>query len=648
MGATRLRDWCVHIGFANQYDQYIERLKDVFSEVQLSSAKFTRWADVTLGEFCYSPPAGSITAAGVFCQAPSFDEEVHATFKGWMHDVVKKHYYSSVAGDSVSGEISENRLLGEFSYVEVSGKSAKIITDFYGTCPVYFSRGHDGRGWVAASDIRLVLAHPAVRRRVSRRACLHFLSDASAIGEDEFEGTFFEDIFKMRPREVLNLSEGSSCSARYMPSLDHVNEALRKTRTEAEWVTEFRGTFNQCVLDRVRGGGKGLLLSGGVDSSSVLAAWLDSGAQDIVRPICFNLTFNDAGEQCVDSVIAKELCDAADVELELVQGGDCLRYISTDDWPAYIDGPDGSANPLGVRRCLSHARGKDVGALLTGEGGDALLGGGCHHLLHDAVLRHEGLLAMVEYSRCVLGHSIWSPAFLMDFVKAKFPRLHIADLFRKMSLQEVRHPMFILLKGEASRQLVTEFPLAQLSEFNIPRKYAAHLDLAAMLYPRAAYFDAMSSCGSHFHPFIDPRLVAFYMHCPPQLHHAWRKIRANNAYATSKMLARRAYETAFGGKGLRKETKTSYNFMCRKMMHNSASAALKLADGGMRLHELGMIDGDRFASELLAYSIIARDPNASFGCRYHYVRAAIDLETWLRRFDDEGALAEKWLKIRLE
>ena len=83
-------------------------------------------------------------------------------------------------------------------------------------------------------------------------------------------------------------------------------------------------------------------------------------------------------------------------------------------------------------------------------------------------------------------------------------------------------------------------------------------------------------------------------------------------------------------------------------MHNSARAALKLADGGMRLHELGMIDADRFAGEVLAYAIIAGDPNASFGCRYHYVRAAIDLETWLRRFDGEGALEDRWLKIRLE
>lgn len=68
----------------------------------------------------------------------------------------------------------------------------------------------------------------------------------------------------------------------------------------------------------------------------------------------------------------------------------------------------------------------------------------------------------------------------------------------------------------------------------------------------------------------------------------------------------------------------------------------------MRLHELGLIDANLFASEVLAYSIIARDPNATFGCRYHYVRAAIDLETWLRRFDDEGVLAEKWLKIRVQ
>lgn len=390
------------------------------------------------------------------------------------------------------------------------------------------------------------------------------------------------------------------------------------------------------------------MLSGGVDSTAVLAAWLDGDAKDIARPICFNLTFNDAGEQCPDPIIAKELCDAAGVELEFVQGGDCLRYLSVEDWPVYIDGPDGSANPLGIRKCLNHTRGKDVEAVLTGEGGDALLGEGCHHLLHDAILRHEGVFAMAEYSRSVLGRSIWSSAFLTDFLKAIFPKLHLAALFRKMSLRDIRHPAFILLQDEASEKLMGYCPLSQLNGFDAPKRYAAHMDVAAMLYPRAAYFDAMSPCGVYFHPFIDPRLVAFCMHCPPQLHHAWRRSQEKNLYATSKMLARYAYGTAFGGKGLRKEQKTSYNFMCRKMMHNSASAALKLADGGMRLHELGMIDGDRFASEVLAYSIIARDPNASFGCRYHYVRAAIDLETWLRRFDEEWVLAEKWLKIRLQ
>lgn len=38
----------------------------------------------------------------------------------------------------------------------------------------------------------------------------------------------------------------------------------------------------------------------------------------------------------------------------------------------------------------------------------------------------------------------------------------------------------------------------------------------------------------------------------------------------------------------------------------------------------------------------------AFGCRYHDVRAAIDWETWLRRFDDEGVLAEKRLRLRLQ
>ena len=80
----------------------------------------------------------------------------------------------------------------------------------------------------------------------------------------------------------------------------------------------------------------------------------------------------------------------------------------------------------------------------------------------------------------------------------------------------------------------------------------------------------------------------------------------------------------------------------------SAAASMEWIRSAAAASKLGLIDSNRLASGVLAYSIHARDPNAAFGCRHHDVRAAIDWKTWLRRFDDEGVLAEKWLKIRLQ
>ena len=567
-------------------------------------------------------------------------------YEGWIRDTSKDALYCSDRGEIIAQDISGNELLGEFSYACVSQGQAVLLTDFYGTCPIYIHNGSNGHFWLAANDLRLLLAHPSISRRFSVDACRLYLEDNSIVGENELAQTFFEGISKMPPNAVLTLDK-SGASLRRRPSLQIGPEIQNCGIIESQhkWLELYRSTLNQCVLDRVLGGGRGLMLSGGIDSASVLGAWVDSGAADLSPPKCVNLAFKDAElSNCQDREIAENLCAAAGVHLHTIWADDCLRFPSPDDTPAHLDGPEGYANPLGVHKCVEFFSNNEIGAILTGEGGDALLGEGTSRMLHDSILRHEGMRAVSRYFRLSLGidHGSWSiaPAYL----KSISPKVHIWLLNRKVSNTRRPRPAFLLTAAneKGNNTDTSNNPLRGFRKFG---KYAAHFDLAAMLFPRAAYFDAMHAAGSHFHPYLDPRMIFFNLACPPHFQHETRSISRRNPYASSKFFARHAYSKVFGPHHIQKNIKTDYNFMCRKMLFNSRRAMLELSWRPMRLSSLGLVCQDRFRAEALAYALISCDSSTALGERYHYLRAAIDLENWLSRFDENRVLRKSWLYL---
>jgi asparagine synthase (glutamine-hydrolysing) len=175
-------------------------------------------------------------------------------------------------------------------------------------------------------------------------------------------------------------------------------------------------------------------------------------------------------------------------------------------------------------------------------------------------------------------------------------------------------------------------------------RYVGHAYLASMLFPRASYFDAINTYCTHSHPYFDPRLVGFAFSCPPHVHHDYTKLSMMNPYPAAKRLAREAYADVLPECATRKEHKTSYALMARKMLLNSRDAILDMVAHPMLTARWGLIDQASFRRHLLAYLIVTEDPNVRLGARYHYVRGVIDLENWLRRLS--GTRADLIERIR--
>jgi len=259
------------------------------------------------------------------------------------------------------------QLDGMFAFAVWNDRERQLVLgrDCFGKKPLYYWVG-DGK-LVFASELKAVLAHPSVPRRLDPRAIPAYLT----FGYVPTPYTFFEGIQSVPPGHVLTM--GPSGTVRLeeywrppIPGVDaspldlSLDEAGREVRERLTTAIERRLVADVPL---------GAFLSGGIDSSLVVALM----AQLLDRPVkTFTIGFEDsAGFD--ERPYARAVAEQFQTEhTEFVVQPDMVDLIERLVW--HYDQPFGDSSSLPTF-LLSELTRDHVTVALSGDGGDELFAG---------------------------------------------------------------------------------------------------------------------------------------------------------------------------------------------------------------------------------------------------------------------------------
>ncbi|HET7563091.1 MAG TPA: XrtA/PEP-CTERM system amidotransferase [Rhodanobacteraceae bacterium] len=434
------------------------------------------------------------------------------------------------------GEECLGRLVGMFAFAVWDMRSKRIFLarDPIGIKPMHY--GFNSKGdLVFASELKGLLAHPDVQRRIDPQA----LEDYMAFGYVPDPKTIYRGVFKLPPGHWLSWRAGEAAPAArqywdvpFSPGNDvALDEAKAQLRDLLDSSVE-----SQMVADVPLGA----FLSGGVDSSAVVTSMSRISRQPVRT--C-SIGFDDGGfdETEYARTVARQLNT---LHFE--------RQVSADDYglvdtlAATYDEPFSDSSALPTYRVCELAR-TQVTVALSGDGGDEDFAGYRRYRMHawESALRSRLPRSMRKPIFGSLGNlypkADWAPrplrakttlqALARDDVEAYF---HTVSTTPTMLRQALYSPVFkrelqgysalAVFRNHADRAPTDDpLSLAQYLDFKtwLPGDILAKVDRASMAHSLEVRV-----------PLLDHRLVEWASSLPPRL-----KLRnGTGKYVLKKML----------------------------------------------------------------------------------------------------------------
>lgn len=272
------------------------------------------------------------------------------------------------------------KLAGMFALVLWDREKRQIhfIRDRFGKKPLYVGWGRSSL--IFASELKAFHAHPDFDARVDRDALTLFMR----YGYMCAPYSIFKGVWQILPGARLTLDldglkPGADLAALMEPywNLPHIVEDRRahvNRKSEAEIIEEFEALLQTAVSQRmISDVPLGAFLSGGIDSSTVVALMQNASVQPVKT---FSIGFEEAGydESAHAAKVAAHL--GTDHREFFVTAQDALDVIPK--LPDIYDEPFADSSQIPTFLISELAR-SHVTVVLTGDGGDEILGGYQRH-----------------------------------------------------------------------------------------------------------------------------------------------------------------------------------------------------------------------------------------------------------------------------
>jgi len=268
------------------------------------------------------------------------------------------------------------RFNGIFALAIWDARRQKLILarDHMGVKPLYYF--HDGSTFVFSSEVKAILEY-GIRPKLNVTALTLLLHVGNVAGSD----TLVSGVQKLPPAHFAVLTgEKLEITEYWNPALENKENFSREN-----WIKKIRTTVDE-VIERqlISDRPIGIALSGGIDSSSVLATAVKhlSGVKTYTTRFASSGLVVDTFN--ADADIAKRTAahfGTNHTEI-LVESASVIKLLEESVW--YLDEPTSSATALS-RLQLARTASEDVPVLLGGDGGDELFGGYTRYRLNLAM-----------------------------------------------------------------------------------------------------------------------------------------------------------------------------------------------------------------------------------------------------------------------
>jgi asparagine synthase (glutamine-hydrolysing) len=262
------------------------------------------------------------------------------------------------------GEAFLEQLRGMFALALWDGRRRTLIAarDRAGEKPLYWTL--TARGLFLASEIKALLVRSEVPRRLDLEALDEFLTYEYVIAPR----TIFQGIHKLPPAHLLRYQDGEVATERYW---DAAAIEVRPWR-EDDAMDALRASLRRAVSSQMMSDVPlGVFLSGGVDSSTIVAFMREAAAARGTEVNTFSMGFDDGSYN--ELPFAREVADAfATRHREATVTPNLLELFDT--LVVHLDEPFADVSLFPTFLVSKLAR-QHVTVALAGDGGDELFGG---------------------------------------------------------------------------------------------------------------------------------------------------------------------------------------------------------------------------------------------------------------------------------
>ena len=268
-------------------------------------------------------------------------------------------------GYAQEGDAFVRRLNGMFDFALWDARRQRLLIgrDRLGVKPLYVAQ--DGQRLAFATEAKALLQLPGMRAELNHGV----LADYLHLGYVPAPDSIFKGIRKLPPATLLAVEGGKVTERRWWRLPEHTDASV----SDAEWTERVRVGIDRSVhMQMVSDVPIGAFLSGGVDSSAVVAAM----ARHSSRPIrTYAIGFEGgAAEQLYNELpYARQVAQIFGTEHhEIVVKPDVVGLLPKLVW--HMDEPLADSAFITTYLVSEFAR-RDVKVILSGVGGDELFGG---------------------------------------------------------------------------------------------------------------------------------------------------------------------------------------------------------------------------------------------------------------------------------
>ena len=290
-------------------------------------------------------------------------------------------------------------LRGEFAFAlfDRDEDTVHLVRDRFGIKPLYWTE-IDG-GLVFGSELKVLFAHPDVKREFDSAGLYHQLMQTMVPGTTAFAG-----VHQIKPGHALTIRRRDGKleieDRRYWDMPFPEESARGEPADEQEYIEGVRERLIEAVQLRMEADVPvGCYLSGGIDSCSIVGMAAAS-TQGSVR--AYTIGFDNA--EYDETAIAREMAEAVNAEHDvmLLEADHLYDHFEETLWHTERT----IYNTLGVAKLLMSRHVNETGykVVMTGEGSDELFGGypafrrdmflhGLDHLAPEERAEWEAMLA---------------------------------------------------------------------------------------------------------------------------------------------------------------------------------------------------------------------------------------------------------------